>query len=184
MTPMKQDFRKNCIKKLKKCSKNGRLKKDKNIINNLMKIIIGNKIKNVLLYIPLVQEVNVLPFIHKLKKSGFNVYVPYMNGETLKVVPFRYPLVVKKFNVKEPKNSNIGKRIKIDVAVVPIVGFDSTKRRIGYGAGFYDRFFDGLHYTPMTVFVQRCICKSKTILTESHDIKGEYIVTNKGIINE
>jgi 5-formyltetrahydrofolate cyclo-ligase len=181
---MKQDFRKNCIKRLKKYSKNGRLKKDIIIIDYLIKIIKQNNAKNILLYIPLIQEVDVLPLIHKLRQNRLNIFVHYMNGKTLKIVPFRYPLEVKKFNVREPKNSNMGKRVKLDLAVVPIVGFDSTHRRIGYGAGFYDRFFDGLEYKPVIVFIQRCICKSNGVLTESHDIKGEYIVTNKGIINE
>ncbi|HFU75713.1 MAG TPA: 5-formyltetrahydrofolate cyclo-ligase, partial [Arcobacter sp.] len=91
---MKQDFRKNCIKRLKKYSKNGRLKKDIIIIDYLIKIIKQNNAKNILLYIPLIQEVDVLPLIHKLRQNRLNIFVPYMNGKTLKIVPFRYPLEV------------------------------------------------------------------------------------------
>lgn len=181
----KGEFRKDCIKKLKFYSKIGKIKKDKSIVKNILKIIVQenkteNK-KNILLYIPLKMEVNIFPLIHHLRKIGFNVYVPYMVGKSLKIVPFRYPLEIKQYKIKEPKNSYRGKRVKIDIAVVPIVGYDNTLRRIGFGAGFYDRYFSTIKKKPKIIFTQLYDCESKKTLTEQHDITGDYIITNKGI---
>jgi len=102
-----------------------------------------------------------------------------MVGESLKIVPFRLPLNKKKYNIFEPNNSNI--KVKIDLAVVPIIGTDLTFRRVGFGVGFYDRFFASLDYKPKIIFTQLCLCQTKTTLTQIHDIKSDYIITNKGV---
>jgi 5-formyltetrahydrofolate cyclo-ligase len=103
-----------------------------------------------------------------------------MVGNTLKAVPFRLPLYKKKYNIYEPKDSNL--RVKLDLAIVPIIGTDSSFRRVGFGVGFYDRFFASLDYKPKIIFTQLSLCKSKTTLTEIHDIKSDYIITDKGTI--
>ena len=175
----KSDFRKLCIKKLKFCSKFGKIRKDKFISKEILKVIKIEQAKNILLYIPLSMEVDVRSIINILrKKVGYKVYVPYMVGNSLKIVPFRLPLNKKKYYIFEPNNSD--SKIKIDLAIVPIIGTDSTLRRVGFGVGFYDRFFASLSYRPKIVFTQLCKCSSGKTLTHNHDIKSDYIITNKG----
>ncbi|MBI3874144.1 MAG: 5-formyltetrahydrofolate cyclo-ligase [Arcobacter sp.] len=175
----KSDFRKLCIKKLKFCSKFGKIQKDKFISNEILKVIKIEKAKNILLYLPLHMEVDVRNIINILrKKKNYKVYVPYMVGNSLKVVPYRLPLAKKKYNISEPNDSNL--QVKIDLAIVPIIGSDATFRRIGFGVGFYDRFFASLKYRPKTIFTQLCSCNTNKTLTQIHDIKSDYIITNKG----
>jgi 5-formyltetrahydrofolate cyclo-ligase len=175
----KSDFRKLCIKKLKFCSKFAKIKKDKFVVKEILKVIKIEQAKNILLYIPLNMEVDVRTLINILRKNKkFKVYVPFMVGDSLKIVPFRLPLNRKKYNIYEPNNSNL--QVKIDLAVVPIIGSDLTLRRVGFGVGFYDRFFASLTYKPKIIFTQLCPCQAKTTLTQIHDIKSDYIITNKG----
>ncbi|MDD2698623.1 MAG: 5-formyltetrahydrofolate cyclo-ligase [Arcobacteraceae bacterium] len=177
----KSDFRKLCIKKLKFCSKFGKIKKDKFISKKILEVIKIEKPKSILLYIPLDMEVNVRSLINILRREkNYKVYVPLMMGNSLKVVPYRLPLNKQKYNIYEPNDSSL--RVKIDLAIVPIVGTDDTFRRVGFGVGFYDRFFASLDYRPKIVFTQLCLCQSKTTLTQIHDIKSDYIITNKGTI--
>jgi len=178
----KNEFRQNSLKILKKQRKFGRLKKDKFIIEKIYKIIKKEQVKNILLYIPLSMEVDMLYLINKLRRERkYNIFVPFMVGKSLKIVPYRLPLQKKQYGILEPKNSNMITS-NIDLAVVPIVATDKTKRRIGFGVGFYDRYFDSLKYKPITIFTQRVLCQIDSVLTEPHDIKGDYIVTHKGII--
>ena len=179
----KNDFRKVCIKKLKFCAKQSRLKKDKNISNCILKLIEFEKAKNILLYIPLKIEVDIRGVINSLrKKRNYNVYVPYMVGNSFKIVPYRLPLKGKKYNILEPSNSNFKFNAKLDLVIVPIIGTDDSYRRVGFGVGFYDRFFSSLKYRPKVAFVQLCLCKSKEILTQNHDVIADYIITNKGVL--
>ncbi len=175
----KSDFRKLCIEKLKFCSKFGKKNKDKFIAHKIEKVIEIEKAKNILLYIPLSMEFDARSLIDILrKKKKYNVYVPLMIGNSLKAVPFRLPLYKKKYNIYEPNNSR--RKVKLDLAIVPIIGSDDSLRRVGFGVGYYDRFFASLDYKPKVIFTQLCSCKSQTTLTQMHDIKSDYIITYKG----
>lgn len=173
----KSDFRKSCIKRLEFTSLFLKYYKNKIIVKKLEKFIKRSDSKNILLYIPLGIEVDVKPLIISLRKIRKNVYVPFMQGDSFKIVKYRLPLHKKRFGIKEPNNSFL-KAKKIDIAVVPVVGVDAIGKRIGFGKGMYDRFFGNLGYKPIMVFTQLILCKSEKILSESYDIQANYIITN------
>jgi len=175
----KNDFRKLCLKKLQFFSKIAKIKKDKTICSKIINIIKIHKPKKVLLYIPLKIEVDVMPIINELRKDkSIEVYVPYMKGKSFVPVKYRLPLKKKKFNIKEPNFSTYkNNKIDLDLVVVPIVGIDSTFRRVGFGAGMYDRFYETLPKKPITIFTQLSLCNSKNIVTNKHDIRADYIIT-------
>ncbi|MGE0052235.1 MAG: 5-formyltetrahydrofolate cyclo-ligase [Arcobacter sp.] len=174
----KSDFRKSCIKKLEFISLFSKYYKNKIIVKKLEKFIKKSESKNILLYIPLGIEVDIKPLIVTLRKmKSKNVYVPFMQGDSFKIVKFRLPLYKKKFAIKEPNNSFL-KPNKIDIAIVPVVGIDAVNKRIGYGKGMYDRFFDRLDYKPTIIFTQLILCKSKKILSDNYDIQADYIITS------
>jgi len=171
----KSDFRKSCIKKLKFQSRFTKNYKDKKVVDRLYSAIYNMKKKNVLLYIPLDLEVDVYPLIKRLRKEKkVNVFVPFMEGLSFKAVKFRLPLKTKKFGIKEPNNSFF--QVKIDLAIVPVVGIDGLNKRIGFGKGMYDRFFYKLKKKPITIFTQRELCKTTEILSDNYDIKADYII--------
>jgi 5-formyltetrahydrofolate cyclo-ligase len=175
----KASFRKLALKRLQFFSNVAKIKKNKNICSKIQKVIDLHKPKKILLYLPLRLEVDVMPIINELRKiKNIEVYVPFMKGNSFVPVKFRLPLKVKKFGIKEPNFSTFrNNNIKFDMIVVPIVGIDETYRRIGFGAGMYDRFFETLKVRPITIFTQLKLCKSKEIVTSRHDIKPDYIIT-------
>ena len=99
-----------------------------------------------------------------------------MEGVSFKMVKFRLPLNIKKFNIKEPKNS-FAKGKKIDLAIVPVLGVDGAFRRIGFGKGMYDRFFESLPYKPKIAFVELSDCITSSLVGESHDIQADIYIT-------
>ena len=48
-----------------------------------------------------------------------------------------------KFNILEPLDGDIVPPQDIDVVFVPLIAFDQTGFRVGYGRGFYDRYLPG-----------------------------------------
>ena len=174
----KNDFRKSCLKRLEFTSLFLKYYKNKIIFKKLEKFTKQSDSKNILLYIPLGIEVDVKPLINSLRKrKDTTVYVPFMQGESFKIVKYRLPLHKKRFGIKEPNNSFFKAR-KIDLAIVPVVGVDKLNKRIGFGKGMYDRFFDRLGYKPIMVFTQLILCKSEKILSDNYDIQADYIITN------
>jgi len=175
----KDNFRKLCLNKLKSFNKVGKIKKDKTICSKIESVISMYKPKRILLYIPLNIEVNILPIINKLRKDKYTeVYVPYMKGKSFVPVKYRLPLNKRKFNIREPNFSLYkGNKINFDLIIVPIVGIDRTFRRVGFGAGMYDRFFDTLKTKPITDFTQLSLCLSEKIITNEYDIRADYLIT-------
>lgn len=67
--------------------------------------------------------------------------------------------------------------VDMDLVVVPVVAFDHTNARLGYGGGNYDRFLVKLHPETSIVgaaFIEQSVEK---IPTESHDIPLPYIIS-------
>ena len=70
---------------------------------------------------------------------------------------------------------------EVDVVVVPGLGFDRSGNRIGRGAGFYDRFLEGLGDRsggrPVRVALAFDEQVVEAIPVEGHDVRMEWIVT-------
>lgn len=143
--------------------------------------------KNILLYAPLNLEVNIFPLIFHLKKQkNIKIFLPFVfqNGkfanQRFKIVPFRLPLAKNKFNIYESKNSNFMNFDKIDLAIVPILGVDCAFRRIGFGKGMFDRFYERLKIKPKTIFVSRILHFSNAKISDFYDITGDILVAARG----
>jgi 5-formyltetrahydrofolate cyclo-ligase len=178
----KKQFREYCLKRLKKVSVVGRYKKDKEILKYLHRLIVWSSARRIMLYLPLNTEVNLYPLIKQLRREKRELYVPFMEGKSFRVVKYRYPLEKKRFGIKEPKDSKQFRIKKLDIAIVPIVGMDVTHRRVGFGKGMYDRFFEKeIKNIDRVVFVARELCYSKEIITNHYDIKADIVVTPQSI---
>jgi len=169
---MKNEFRKLCLN----ATKFNKYYYSKKIGWRLYDLCKGYK--NILFFIPMQNEADIHWVLKKLRREKKNIFVPFMEDLSFKMVKYQLPLKKKKFSILEPVNKQ-KTLVKIDLAIVPVVGIDSSFRRIGFGKGMYDRFFENLGYKPDVVFVQLRPCFSKNILTEKHDIRAnEYISFN------
>jgi 5-formyltetrahydrofolate cyclo-ligase len=174
-------FREYCKKRVKYFAKVSRYKRDKAVANKLLYLIKMTKAKDILLYVPLASEVNIL-YLLKTLRGKKNIFVPFMEGVSFKMVKFRLPLFKKNFNIKEPKNS-LRKISKLDLAIVPVLGVDGTLKRVGFGKGMYDRFFDSLQSLPYVVFVQLGECITYEKVCDDFDIQANlYITPKKNIV--
>ena len=94
-------------------------------------------------------EINTTPIIEYCWKNNINVVVPVSNFEegTLKNAEFKPLTKTKqtKNNITEPIDPIWGKNDNIDIVITPLLAFDPKGYRVGYGKGFYDRFFAALH---------------------------------------
>jgi len=157
-----------------------KLLNEKKIIHNIALVLKILKQKNILSFIPLHSEPNILKFMNKTR-SIYNYQVPFMEDVSFKSVEYRMPLARKRFNLYESPNS-FNSKSKIDIAIVPIIGVDGNFKRIGFGAGMYDRFFDRLKYKPIIIFTQLTECFTKAKICNTFDIRADIIITPKKVI--
>ena len=93
----------------------------------------------------------------------------------------KYPLLINKYGIPEPKGTN---RVYPDILFVPLVAFDKELNRLGYGGGFYDRYIEKISKIKKIVKVGLAFSfqKFKTIPTNKYDKKLDIVITEKNIL--
>ena len=69
--------------------------------------------------------------------------------------------------------------------MVPLLAFDETKNRVGYGKGFYDKYLNKYLKSKkkiLTVGVAFSFQKYNKLPVNDNDFKLDYVITEKGII--
>jgi len=75
-----------------------------------------------------------------------------------------------------------GREVIPDVTIAPVVGFDSSCFRLGYGGGFFDRTIAALPSMPRFFGVGYSIQEIPTIHPQRHDIPMYAVCTEAGIV--
>lgn len=76
--------------------------------------------------------------------------------------------------IPEPRERKI---VQPDILVVPLLGFDEARYRLGYGGGYFDRTLAVLQPRPVTIGVGLEQALLATIYPQPHDIALDFIVT-------
>lgn len=112
----------------------------KKVVSTLRETEIYEVAKNILIFYPLQDEINLLPL---LKDSDKNFYLPKVSGDDLLVCPYKEgdKLALSSFNTQEPLTQPVDPNV-LDMIFVPALIADRQFHRIGYGRGYYDRFLN------------------------------------------
>jgi 5-formyltetrahydrofolate cyclo-ligase len=154
------------------------------ITEHLLALLNGHH--TLMVYVSKEGEADTHALIDRLLKRGIAVVVPIIERETtslrLSYLKNRAHLRVSTFNVPEPIGNEIAvKPGDIDAVIIPLVGFDSRGNRLGYGAGYYDRFLSS-HPDVLRIGIGFACQQADLIPCEAFDIRMDYIITEKGII--
>lgn len=68
------------------------------------------------------------------------------------------------------------------ILLVPLVGWDAARFRMGYGGGFYDRTLAGMRPRPYAIGVGIAAGRLASIRPQPHDEALDLIVTEDGIV--
>lgn len=68
-----------------------------------------------------------------------------------------------------------------DVVIIPLLGFDRTGTRLGYGKGHYDRSIAEMSKKPLLVGYAFAAQELVSIPREKHDVPLDFMVTETGV---
>jgi 5-formyltetrahydrofolate cyclo-ligase len=107
--------------------------------------------------------------------------LPVVAGALLEFAPWhpRTPMKTGEFGIQVP---DTGERIRPQLLVIPCVGIDEQRHRLGYGAGFYDRTLAGMPVRPSTVGIAFDCGRVRSIDPKPHDIQLELAITESGVL--
>jgi len=155
----------------------------KAIQENVLSVLDGEE--PVLVYASKPPEVDTGPLIADMISRGTRVVVPIIEREqrNLRLSYLRDPslLSTSTFSVPEP----IGHEIPADpreiaVVIVPLIAYDAEGHRLGYGAGYYDRFLSR-HPHMKKIGVAFSCQEVESIPADENDVCMDIIVTEKGV---
>ncbi|AHM02762.1 5-formyltetrahydrofolate cyclo-ligase [Roseibacterium elongatum DSM 19469] len=136
-------------------------------------------------YMPIRTEIDPLPAMTALHEAGSQICVPVIAGNRLPL-EFRAwapgcVVVEGPFGAKVPKH---GDWVTPEVLIVPLVGFDAARNRLGYGGGFYDRTLARLRAAGPVRAIGLAYAAQQLppLPVEPTDERLDAIVTERGVI--
>ncbi len=134
-------------------------------------------------YMPIHTELDILPAMHALHKKGYALCVPVIMG---KAMPLKFSawtpdtkMIKGEFGAMVPENSHW---LRPELLLCPMLAFDATGQRMGYGGGFYDRTIAAL--APVrTLGFAYAAQQVAHLPTEPTDMPLEGIITEKGLFS-
>ena len=182
-------IRKEMIRRRKKLGREALRRKSLEITEKLVALEEFQTCRNILIFLSLPEEVQTDEMIQRALSCGKKVYVPLVDADHKRLEISELPgldieFETAQFGIREPGPAHI--KIQpptvLDFVLVPGLAFDRKGGRIGFGAGYYDRFlrevadrvvrvgvafeFQILEFVPQTeldVPVQKILTESELI---------------------
>ena len=138
-------------------------------------------------FMPLKSEINPLPLMQKLAVAGAQLALPKIagRGQPLGMRAWNWggPLDTGQWGIREPKAT--APEVEPDILLVPLLAFDRTGHRIGYGAGYYDLTIARLRARkPITaVGIAFAIQEIPAVPATDRDARLDLVLTEKEIID-
>jgi 5-formyltetrahydrofolate cyclo-ligase len=142
---LKREIRKLFLQKRKALS-NEEVKEFNDKIRFQFNRFLSRNVKTLHIYLPIQSkmEIDTWPIIHGLWKQNIRIVVPVMNPQNKTMSSWlltkETQLVENDWKVPQPIHSIRVDEKALDVMVVPLLTFDKSGFRVGYGKGYYDRF--------------------------------------------
>jgi 5-formyltetrahydrofolate cyclo-ligase len=135
-------------------------------------------------YYPSNYEIDDLDILDLLEKKNFKVSLPIIkkdNQMNFHSWSRNDPLKINKFGIPEPVSSKI---FYPDILLVPLVAYDSSLNRLGYGGGYYDRYIEKIEKIKKVTKIGLAFSfqKISSIPITQYDKKLDFIVTEKEIL--
>lgn len=151
---------------------------------HLLKRIESADARIVSAYWPIRGEPELRPLLETLAKRGIRTALPVATA-------LGRPLVFREWKSGDRLERGLwkipfpadGAVVVPDVVISPVVGFDPSRYRLGYGGGFFDRTLAAMTTDPLVLGVGYSMAAISTIHPQSHDIAMSAIITEHGLFN-
>ena len=133
--------------------------------------------RRVFLYRSTDEEVDTRPIAEDIFRSGKELYYPQLSGNDMHLVRYTKDaeMRINSYGIEEPVGAPyLG---KVDLVVIPLLGFDRSRTRLGRGKGYYDRFLST--FSGRSIALAFSIQELDVVTREKGDVSPEIILTEK-----
>ena len=180
----KAEIRKRYIEKRNSLTEEDVSKKSTAIAHRFFSEINLNEIKilHVFISIAKFKEVNTWSIIHRIWKEYPHIQIATSITKKEKLIhtliDSNTTFKEDKWGIPTPQNINIIDPKKIDIIITPLLAFDAQLQRVGYGKGYYDKFFSECSPNVKKIGVSLFPMLENNIEdTNEYDIKLDKVIT-------
>ncbi len=152
------------------------------IFSSLIREPVFNKAQNICCYLSYDNEVHTHGFILRCLKWGKTVAVPKIDKKRgmhlAKFVDFSC-MEPGAFGILEPKDSAPYDPDELDLVIVPALALDKSGNRLGFGAGYYDKFLAPRSEKLFVVGVAHDFQLAELLPVSAHDIPMHQVITGR-----
>lgn len=135
--------------------------------------------RSILLYNSLPDELSTQPMLQAWYPEK-KIYLPVVEGDEITIGEYRpEQMHIGAYGIIEP-DIRLSRPVKIDMAIIPGVAFDTDKTRIGRGRGYYDKLLSRIETYKIGIAYH--IQLLSHLPCRPHDIKMDCIITEKETI--
>ena len=138
-------------------------------------------------FMPLGSEINPIPLMRKLAGAGAQLALPVVGGRgkplSMRVFDFGQRLVPGVWGIRDPAPD--AAEVFPDILLVPLLAFDRSGRRIGYGAGYYDLTIAALRARKTVTACGLAFAAQEvsSVPTTSRDARLDLVLTEHEVID-
>jgi 5-formyltetrahydrofolate cyclo-ligase len=165
-------------------------RKSKAVAGQLEKLPFYREAGTIMFFLSFRSEVDTLGMVRDNLERGSRVLVPKTLPEERSLVPSQLldlegDLAPGYYDIPEPRQEALRPVApeEIDLLIVPGVAFDLQGNRLGYGGGYYDRFFERLRPGVPLVALTFELQLVSRVPVEEWDRSMDWIVTEKRAIH-
>ena len=157
------------------------------IANQLLKMAIWDKsFYHIFLSIEEQKEINTDYILNILAGKDKNIVISKSHIHDFSMTHYlltdNTTLKKSKYNVPEPVDGIEIQPSQLDVVFIPLLAYDQSGNRVGYGKGFYDRFLAQCKPETLKIGLSFFDAETDTFETSENDIKLDYCVTPTQVI--
>lgn len=135
------------------------------------------------------REVDTWLIIDRIRREypHIRISIPRVNNQTGVLENFYFEglhqLATNEWGIQEPKQGVPTDSDKIDMVLIPLLAFDQSGHRVGYGKGYYDRFLDSCKSGCKKIGLSLFTVEDKIADATNLDIELDQCITPTGILS-
>jgi len=184
----KDELRKIMIFKRDSLNEKEHKRRSQIITSQILNLLAYLNSKTIFTYVSFRSEVDTKSFINKALKDHKRIAVPMTLAREKTIVPCEISslddLIPGTWSILEPKKDNckLLDSKEIDLVIIPGLAFDNSFNRLGYGAGYYDRFLPSLNSSTVKLGIAFDFQLIEQIPHEDNDIQMDGIITDRRLL--
>ena len=188
LNAVKEDIRRSLLKRRRSLPIEELKRVSCEVNTHLINEIQNRDLKKILVYKSIDNEPSIEKTIKLAWRKDLEIYIPkVVSKEQIVINRLRKnsSYSKNKFGIKESNDPDTIELSEIDLAVLPLVGIDINGFRLGYGGGYFDRFFNQeseLSRKPFIIGTGYAFQVLEVSFAEDHDLKCDSVITEKGVL--